>query len=371
MKGIYITSGIDISDKSSGICRKIHKQMEVFSSNGIQMDFISIPKGKKIVDLLALLFPVKRKLYEKFDNEIFFENNLNDYSIVYIRKSTLTLSTVRLCQYIKKHKPNMIILYEIPTYPFSGEYVGKKKLLIPYASFVKKSLKHWIDYIITFSNDKIIWGIPTIRASNCVDFDVMKPKKICENNGTINMIAVASMDFWHGYDRLLKGLVEYYKNGGKRDIHLFLVGYSSLVESYKEIVKKGNIQDKVTFCGKLFGDDLDNIYDKCELGIDALGRHRSNVRYNSSLKGKEYGAKGLPIVSGVETELDSFNDYQYYFRVPSDESDVDIEKVIKFYDKVYKQEKEEIVKNIVNFTSLHFSYQAFFNTIMDKIIQNN
>jgi hypothetical protein len=49
---------------------------------------------------------------------------------------------------------------------------------------------------------------------------------------------------------------------------------------------------------------LNDIYNISDIAIDSLGRHRSNVMYNSTLKGKEYCAKGLPIVSGVKTEFD-------------------------------------------------------------------
>lgn len=42
-----------------------------------------------------------------------------------------------------------------------------------------------------------------------------------------------------------------------------------------------------------------------------MGRHRSGVSFNSSLKGKEYCAKGLIIVSGVKTELDLDGEFLY------------------------------------------------------------
>ncbi|MFK5655764.1 hypothetical protein ACIA4K_04025 [Lactobacillus delbrueckii subsp. bulgaricus] len=68
---------------------------------------------------------------------------------------------------------------------------------------------------------------------------------------------------------------------------------------------------KVSMVGKKEKEELDYYYNICDIGIDSMGRHRSNVYYNSSLKGKEYLAKGLPIVLGVTTELDYIKDFRF------------------------------------------------------------
>ena len=100
-----------------------------------------------------------------------------------------------------------------------------------------------------------------------------------------------------------------------------------------------------------------------------MGRHRSGVFYNSSLKGKEYCAKGLPIVSGVETELDSHPEYEYYYRVPANDDPVNIYEIIKFYDKVYsKNNHQEVADSIRTLTFKMFDMQYAFMPVVEDIL---
>ena len=77
------------------------------------------------------------------------------------------------------------------------------------------------------------------------------------------------------------------------------------------------------------------LYDKADIALDCMGRHRVGVYYNSSLKGKEYCAYGVPIISGVETELDQRKEFQYYLRVPADDTILDMDDIVNYYHKCY------------------------------------
>lgn len=63
------------------------------------------------------------------------------------------------------------------------------------------------------------------------------------------MIAVAGLAKWHGYDRILRGMGEYYKEGEKREVQFHIVGEGSPIEEYKRIVEKYEIAEHVTFNG--------------------------------------------------------------------------------------------------------------------------
>ena len=199
--------------------------------------------------------------------------------------------------------------HKIPTYPFKNEYKGIKSILGFIGMYYLKHLHKYIDYIVTYSKDKEIYRIPTIITSNGVDLEKIKPKKESRSKD-INMIAVANFSMWHGYDRIIEGLNNYYKNDCKDNVYLYLVGSGEYLKVYQSLIKKYNLEKYVFVLGAKSGYELDFVYNKCNIAIDACGRHRSGVYYNSSLKGKEYCAKGLPIVSGVETELDYIKDYK-------------------------------------------------------------
>ena len=104
-----------------------------------------------------------------------------------------------------------------------------------------------------------------------------------------------------------------------------------------------------------------------DIGLDSMGRHRSGVYYNSSLKGKEYCAYGLLIVSGVETELDNAADFDYYFRIPADDSPVDFAKILEFYNEKVADNKAAVHKKISDYALDHFSMDKVFKPVMDYI----
>ena len=90
--------------------------------------------------------------------------------------------------------------------------------------------------------------------------------------------------------------------------------------------------------------------------------------YNSSLKGKEYCAKGLIIVSGVETELDNSKDFDYYYRVPADDSALDFCSIIDFaLSKVEREGITNIQKNIMRYAKEHFDFSIAMDTIRQFI----
>ena len=49
-------------------------------------------------------------------------------------------------------------------------------------------------------------------------------KKYRKKDGTIVLLAVATLAKWHGYERVIKGLYNYYADGGERNIIFNIVG---------------------------------------------------------------------------------------------------------------------------------------------------
>lgn len=369
MKGIYLCAGQDIDNKSSGITRKIYSQIEMFNQNDLNMKLVNFKKDKLIKDKIKFILPFT---FSKFEKEMIrmcdLDINWSEISFVYIRRITFCKGFVELLIAIKKHNKKINIFMEIPTFPIKGEYSGIRKILSISCAFYSKKVSKYIDRIVTYSNDDKIWGIKTINISNSVDFKRICKKKATNELETINMIAVALYSKWHGYDRIIRALKKYYEVERKRKIHFYLVGYGEELTNYENMIKDYKLDEYIHVLGPMFGEKLDSIYDRCNIAIDAMGRYRSKVYYNSSLKGKEYGAKGLPIISGVKTELDSFENFKYYFRVPNDDSDIDIEEIINFYDSVYCNEKEDqVIDHIRAFNEKQFDFHVAFSPVINII----
>lgn len=362
MKLYFITS---INDEYIGVNKKINSQLKGFEKLGLNVELVNVYK--------------KNNFYRKIIRRISLSNhnmnwsNINTKSIdtcYYFRYSMSDISFIRILKKIKREAINSKIIIEIPTYPYYKEKdKARSKFMEIKDRFYKKYLFKYVDRIVTFSEDEHIFGIPTIQISNGVDTSLITQRKI-KKHDSINLVIVATFDYWHGYDRLINGLSEYYNKGGKQKIFLHFVGDGPEISNYKNLSDTLQLNPNIVFYGRLVGEELDQIYDIADLAIDSLGRHRTGVFYNSTLKGKEYIAKGMPIVSGVRTELDNFPDYPYYHRVAADESYININDIITFYNNIYSNKNvEDVIKDIRNFAINNFDMTKCLEPIVDYLTE--
>ncbi|HBE7006328.1 TPA: glycosyltransferase, partial [Enterococcus faecium] len=182
----------------------------------------------------------------------------------------------------------------------------------------------------------------------------------------------ANFQSFHGYDRLIKGIAQYYSEGGDWAIRLNLIGNgnTTVLNSYKSMISNSNLEGIIKVLPGMDSQELDTVFDTTDLAVDTLARFRSGVYYNSTLKGKEYLARGIPIISGVETELDNFENYEYYFRVPADESSINISDILDFYTKVILQSNKtdkEVIQFIREFGKKNFNFDKMLEPVINKI----
>lgn len=361
-----------------GIRRKVFDQVETFKKCGYDVTLVYLQNDHMIINhfkdnrLISLKNPKSPSMIFAQMNRWLLDDK-NSYDAVYIRYAKLRLIFIR---YLKKlRKNNCRRIMEMPTFPFEGEERkwafahGRKEILKYYIKYLNNSickllLPQYIDRIATYSKDPVIWNIQTIPIHNGVDIEKInvRNEKVFDRN-SVHAIAVSACDVWHGYDRVIEGMRRYYRTepSGRFDFHI--VGSGSETGHYEKLVKEYGLEKYVHFYGVKVGADLDEIYNQCDVAFDALGRHRVGVSYNSSIKGKEYAAKGLPVVSGVATEFDEMNEKDCYFRVPADETPVDIHQVIEFCSNSYQN--KNLSQKIRKIAENHFS----FDVVMKPIIE--
>ena len=257
---------------------------------------------------------------------------------------------------------------EIPTYPYDQEYQNVS-MSDRFSSFFDKLFRNQLAKqlyrIVTFSDDKIIFGASTINLSNGIDFDQIRMKiKVNDHSCCLRLIGVAEIHFWHGFDRVLTGLAAYYKI--KREIKvLFDIvgdGVSEELVRLKSIVKANKLDGYVTFHGPKSGDELDQLFEEADMGIASLGRHRSHITHIKPLKNREYAARGIPF---VYSEIDDdFEHMPYIMKAPPDESTLDIEKVIAFFYS-RKFEPLEIRKTIIDTLSWKMQMKKVVEAMQD------
>lgn len=275
-------------------------------------------KIKKRIDYTPILTYIEKK-------QISFvymrsEHNANPFLIHFVRK--LRDSGVK-------------IVMEIPTFPYDQEYLGlRRKLNLLIDRCFRRQLAKYLDAIVTFSDKDRIFGQRTIRISNGIDFDsipLRSPVKITDS--AIHLLGVAEIHYWHGFDRVIAGMVEYYKSNPSRKVYFHVVGALSGEREKMDIlplINENDLASYVLLYGPLWGEKLDEMFNKAHFGIGSLGRHRSGIDVIRTLKNREYAARGIAF--GYSETDDDFDSKEYVMKFPANESPVDIEKIVKYCD---------------------------------------
>lgn len=340
-KILYLTTW-DFSDgPSTGITNKIKGQIKAFKTYGFAVNYTYIADGgvyyhKDNQDLFLGKVGKLRKLAANY--YLYKILKEEEYQFVYNRYGLMDLYYFKLLKSLQKSGSRIII--EIPTYPYDDERLPGVKWWLLYSldKILRNRVSPYVDRIATYSHDEKIFGIPTVEVKNGIDFDMVTVRMPEEGGDVIHMLAVAGFTKAHGYDRMLVGLGKYYQNGGTRKVVFHLVGAGEPENQYRNIVQKYRIEEHCVFHGVKRGQELDQVYNYCDLGVESLGDFRNGIKISSSLKSREYVAKGLPFITACKSDI--FEDEEYILQIPADESPVNISDVVNFYDRLYNEKSK-------------------------------
>ncbi len=330
-------------DPNNGISKKITYQLEAFRSLGhdAHICYMNEEGAKKRYVDKTVIADYGNGIISKIKKRTEF-SSISQYAIshdidfVYIRSNhNANPFTIKMVKRMKRH--GMKVVMEIPTYPYDTEYEaqGISRQIFQDRLFRKQFAKH-LDAIVTFSEYTRIFGQRTIRISNGIDFDSIKVKKnVHDTSKELNLIGVAEIHEWHGFDRIIQGLANYYRQSPEYIVRFHLVGYffsAEVEQAFRKIIADHQMNDYIILYGKKHGKELDEIFDKCDFGIGSLGRHRVGIQHIKTLKNREYAARGIPFIYS-ETDSD-FDDMPYVLKAPADESPIEIREIINFYQSI-------------------------------------
>lgn len=355
--------------ETNGISKKIYYQVDALKNCALDVR-------------TCYLLESDRNKYRMIDNNILRDygqgvsskilkrvefNSIADYVIreeirfVYIRSdhnaNPFTINMVK-----KMHKANIRVVMEIPTSPYDNEYSSfYGKIILFIDKCFRKTFAKYLYRIITFSDYKYIFGTPTIQISNGIDFRKIKLKQnINDTSHELHLIGVAEIHYWHGFDRLVQGLVDYYKGNPVYKVFFHIVGNFFGERESNDIVpliSRHHLEPYIILHGAKHGGDLDLLFEQSDMAIGSLARHRSGITNIKTLKNREYAARGL---SFIYSEQDSdFENKAYILKVPADESPININKIIDFHKRL-KLNPSEIRNSI-----LSLSWEAQ----MDKVLK--
>ena len=366
MKGYYLFAPVEKENAGpeSGVERKVRAQNRAMKAY-VDCELVILPpteysgsKAEKLTRRLPFTAAWRKWKYSgEFDGADF----------LYIRQVYHDASFVRYMKEIHRRNPTMKIIYEVPTYPYDNE-TQRSISRLPFD--LKERVNRlraakYMDRIVTFYGQKEIWGVPCICIMNGYDFSAVQlPERTPD--GTIHLVSVSATAPWHGYDRLIVGMHDYYQNGGKENIVFHMVG--NVMPEHREMVEKYGLQDHVIFYGRLPADELGPIYQKATLGIDILAGHRRDSRISSTLKSREYGAYGLPILTACPVDYLP-EDYKNLILVPDGEDALDVKSIVEAYHRIYDEKNcVELAEEIRTFAQARCDMSITMKPVTDWLL---
>lgn len=366
LKAIYI-SGHNLNNQCDGISNKILNQIKVFKRIFYECDFIFLSDKSCVYDESGV-----KKVKNNVNKYLFFFNAFflafkKKYDLIYFRipfNFVQCLSVYFLLLF--KNKSKVKIILEIPHYPFVDEASSSfnKLNLILIDKIIKNILSHKL-YAITYfgSLNPINFKCKLIKLSNGASrTSVKKEVKLKSYFNDFHFIGVAQLNYWHGYDRMIHSLKKYYDESKlSAKIYFHIIGDNEpCLSDLKNIVDFYNLSQYVIFHGRREQKYIQEFYLKCHVGVDSLGRHRTNSEYNDSIKSKEYIMNYLPVLKSHKD--DTIDGNSFVINVKADESIFDIKEILNSF----KANHEEWLDEIADKQHL-YTWEHIFKTAFSKI----
>ena len=366
MKLLYISFGYEsyknkvdaqlIAFKKLGLdCYLIalqNKKMNLYHLNNDDMELLEF---RTLPELTLLKFFSYKSAINEFVLKVY---KTYKFEYCYIRR--LVINLLFLSKAIRKMGKHLKVLYEWPTVPLDHydshfKNIAQNLEVVYYKMFVKKSV---YKEIVILQNDIALNDL-IYPISNCINIDkfyLHDRKPIME--GKIRFVAIAHVMNWHGYDRFIKSMKEY---KGLTDIELTIISQNTGENiKLKKLVNELELNDKIKFKKECTFNELDNLVDNYHIALGSFGYHRRGAKYDTSIKNKEYCAWGIPFVYSCDDK--SFtNEFKYNYKVPADESLINIEQIIEWYIDLYDDDyRKEMYNYAIKHLNFENEYRALF-----------
>lgn len=334
-------------------CKNTNKRKMVFRQKSILKKEIYY-HTQIFVDLYQVCYYLLKR--EKFD-------------YIYMRSMPPIPPALKMVKEIKKTSK---LIIEIPTYPIENEYSKEKrwirKLCFKLLDNNKKNIFLKAD-LLTLCGEEIedtAYGRPAINFSNGIDVDNIPIRKPDLHINDIHILLLASMCYWQAYDKIIESLVSY---KGKEKVILHFVGNDGdgSLKKWKMLVEKLGLDKNVVFHGALYGEDLNKIVNRSDIGLGTLGLYRKNLDGASTLKIREYMSRGLPFVYAGKDPAVS-EDCPYALKVPNDNTPINMETIAAFAEQF--KNCTDIPYRMREYAIKHMSWTKEFSYIMDRAKYN-
>ncbi|MBK9736654.1 MAG: hypothetical protein IPO92_17540 [Saprospiraceae bacterium] len=285
---ILLVYKVNIEDPdTSGVVQKMYDQNSAIQRSGHNVELAYI-QGNKII-IGESVCSIENTKWNYLIKNIHFFQVLGEYTqsrrfdIIYIRYPFSSPYFIHWLAHISKIHPQCKIVIEVPTFPYHKEFEGFGKIRLILDLWYRRFLKKYVDRIVLIGQHDELWGIKTIKITNGINVSRKEKFDSERKEGEVRLVAVGNWRNWHGLDRLISGMGQYY-------------------------LKHPSV--KIT--------------------LDVIGG--AGIKEHSPLKHREYCSYGLPfILSSYDKDFQHDLDFVQYH--PSDDSPISCNLLLDFYDQ--------------------------------------
>lgn len=256
-----------------------------------------------------------------------------DFTYCYVRRFIFEPAAADMLRLM--HRSGIKTIVEIPTYPHHKEMLLqntlKSRMLVAMDDLYAKKSAPSIDLFCPMGEEvKTLYGRPSLNIENGIDVSDIRLRVPVYQEKEYHIAALAVMTPWHGYDRLIRGLADYYAVPDREDkIYLHLIGTGNVLEEWRQLAEKLGISEYVLFEGKMDNEQMNEAFDRYDMGAASLARYRSGLSVVYELKTREYMARGIPFLYATEDRaIEQFG--KYALKVPNDDSPISMEGLLDF-----------------------------------------
>jgi hypothetical protein len=129
----------------------------------------------------------------------------------------------------------------------------------------------------------------------------------------------------------------------------------------------GEIPDKkyIEHLGYKNKSDIDQLINNVHLGISTLALHKKQLMEASTLKTREYVARGLPFIYAYTDPDLNEDSKEFALEFPNDDSLIDMEKVIEFAKKAL--EDKELPQKMRKYAEEHLDYEVKMKKLYQEL----
>lgn len=364
-------------DKDYHLKMKFNGQMAAFVNMGFDVDYIAYDKknvykvnfatqNKEILGKTHFNTSSKyRSTFGFYDlyHALYKLAKTQQYDYAYMRNKAINGTAIKAIQLLKSKGCKIIV--EIPSYGSTEKELSTARI------YIRKMINYWGKQLPELVDLYTLIGLdgggyylnrPALNIRNGISVEQVPVKKNTKNN-SVHILALATMRIWHAYDRLIEGLATY---NGKYDFVIDMVGRDAdgSLQAWMELAEKRGVANKVVCHGPLFGEELTKIFDTCEIAVATLGFHRNNLSCGSTLKIREYTARGIPFIYGYRDESLT-GDETFALRLPATDEPVDMMKVEEWLTSIRKV--EDITKVMRDYAQKKMSWESEFKKVISFV----